>query len=62
MDDYYKVTLVIPLSAFWPPNAAKVRLTNGHVHLVVGKGTVNVQTPSGEIKSIYEVPYIPSFF
>jgi hypothetical protein len=31
-----------------------VRLADGHVHPVVGKGTVNVQTPSGEIKSIYE--------
>jgi hypothetical protein len=42
MDDWCKVTLVIPLSAFWPPNAAKVRLASGHVHPVVGKGTVNV--------------------
>ncbi len=51
---------MIPLSAFWLPNAAKVRLANGHVHPVVGKGTINVQTPSGERKSIYEVPYVPS--
>ncbi len=49
-----------PLSAFWPPNAAKMRLGSGHVCSVVGKGTVNVQTPSGEIKSIDEVPYVPS--
>jgi hypothetical protein len=52
---------VIPLSAFSPLNAAKVRLASGHVHPVVGKGTINVQTPSREIKSICEVPYVPSF-
>ncbi len=52
---------MVPLSAFWPPNVAKVRLAGGHVHPVIGKGTVNVQTPSGEIKSIYEVPYVPHF-
>jgi len=37
-----------------------MRLASGHVCLVVGKGTINVQTPSREIKLIDEVPYVPS--
>ncbi len=40
------------------PNATKVRLGNGHVHPLIGKGTMNVQTPFEEIKVICEVLYV----
>jgi len=40
------------------PNATKVRLANGHVHPLIGKGTINVQTHFEEIKVICEVLYV----
>ncbi len=39
-------------------NATKVRLASGHVHPLIGKGTMNVQTHFEEIKVICEVLYV----
>ncbi len=40
------------------PNATKVRLASGHVHPLIGKDIMNVQTPFEEIKVICEVLYV----